>query len=753
MRLAWLLLCCVGEVSLAAESADLQERAADTFDQIKQQFSSKDALKKNFLAPLTEDEAQMTTLDSSRTFAAQIGCNSNNEYLTVGASINSDGSINLSTMIDSDLNGSVDQESAFNHMDVVCANGYQTCDSGVDDCESYRWRATPDIFADLVSDSETQLFSCYCINNTCGSDLAERNYQEILRSLGNGIASEMQKHDPYYTISDVNFTGSTLNYYGHDVVSCQDTAIPQLQDYKNEPAALLAAGDDAEETEQYAMIKNVATRTGIEASEEHCSINREFDLTPLTELDIIELAYGEGVLQSCGTNCLELTVGDDTSNVIDLSDRCHLREAHTAIRVNHPDNIISATIVESSFEELMRIESDTGLMATVNEYGGGIDCQGFTNHRSSYGAHIDVTEHFTRSGIINLNTSLAIFNAGNYYYKIRFLLNAQTSAYSKFSFYAQGQNYIQCEFSLATGVVDCETDGSRSLYNLSHTINMAEHCRSGSTVEVRELNDYSPSSATHLQDDTVINTLIQTPSCANNLTGIVRVQDATSTSGYDWYLANSYDFTITNPVCTSNESVMNGCREFESRCSLKQETVDGIVTYSDMAQTGLTPIIEPIFIEQGLCRNEVEREFYSIQRTYLCPTETTAAVDIDISHHVRPEITDTDMTISLNNEGSADSEITIALPTLPQAPTCVATCEVRRLVDDTRTNENGLINEHRADKTRYETSIRACEDDVCPITDSEEMTRACGCADSFGKAMSMMQLMRLAGKDMVCVDE
>lgn len=104
------------------------------------------------------------------------------------------------------------------------------------------------------------------------------------------------------------------------------------------------------------------------------------------------------------------------------------------------------------------------------------------------------------------------------------------------------------------------------------------------------------------------------------------------------------------------------------------------------------------------------------------------------------------------NSGNGSGSFNMPMPELPTHSACIQSCEVRSQEVDTRVNLTGVVSDARNDNVTYKKSYRSCDEGICPVQDGEEVIQSCGCLNEFGKAMGMMQLIRLAGKDMICTD-
>ncbi|NQY62904.1 MAG: hypothetical protein HRT38_04110 [Alteromonadaceae bacterium] len=700
----------------------------------------------------------MQTLDGNHDFSGRVGCKSNNNYLSVNANVSASGNVTAYISIDSNLDGSIDQNGSFSDIAVVCANGYQKCTKGARDCETYRWLSSPGISSLLMQTDEeiASVHSCYCVNHACSPNIASHNRDEIIRTLGNGVASVMQQNNPYYTISAVRNVAGSLAFYGQDLVSCDTEIMPELHKYKNKSRQLLADGNSATSDDKYIMVESLVSQTGNAGSLASCSIRRNFSFVPVTDEDVLSFASGQGRLRSCGLNCLELTVGIDDNNTFDVGGRCVITNILTRLKVGIPDKLISATLVASSFEEALNLSTDVGgVIATFNGLPvnavGSSSCTGNRRDTQSFNRTIDITDHFKRQGFVNLRGTLASYRGASYYYKIRFIINAEIEKTTRLSIFAQGRDYITCEYTLSSGTVSCVTDGIAHKAEISNTWNVNELCGTETTINKTSDANYSSSIATGQLDLSFSVNHIQTPSCANAFTGKIKLTDITSSSDTSPYLSQRVFFTLNKPTCELVETVNNACTRYEGRCLLEREEVDGMTTINKMLSTGLTLLPSSRFINGTVCSSNVIRNYFVKERTYGCGSDTTP-LDIDTSRFIKPVVAGDSVSINMANSGSGSGSVSIPMPEIPTHDACIQSCEVRSTQTDTRVNLTGEVSKGRKNDTLYKKSYRACEAEICPVQKGETMIQSCGCLNEFGKAMTMMQLIRLAGKDMICTD-
>jgi len=185
--------------------------------QVKRRFGSPEGLKNNAAVPLMS-ETPLTTLDEKKSFSSQISSPSSQEFLTVFIKPGLSG--DLETVLitqDTDLDGKADYSYSLPMAPSgVCANGVIVCEAGSwKNCKYFRWEA-PGGRVKLAPTPTVELGGCYCINNSCISNLALRNLTQILRDLGGGTVGAVVASDAKYAITDAKVENTTITYFGQD---------------------------------------------------------------------------------------------------------------------------------------------------------------------------------------------------------------------------------------------------------------------------------------------------------------------------------------------------------------------------------------------------------------------------------------------------------------------------------------------------------------------------------------------------------
>ena len=185
-----------------------------------QHFGTESGIQQNINAPMTSGNTSMSTLDGSQSFTAQLTTPSSFKFLTIIIQPGAGGDItSVRIMQDTDMDDEVDYDFMLPfRVSGVCGNGLISCGSGTwGNCHYYKWDVdSNDKLILEEGDFGGRLGGCYCINNSCGSNLVWNNLQSILSSLGGGASGAMMNKHPHYTITKVETDGPSITYYGQN---------------------------------------------------------------------------------------------------------------------------------------------------------------------------------------------------------------------------------------------------------------------------------------------------------------------------------------------------------------------------------------------------------------------------------------------------------------------------------------------------------------------------------------------------------
>ena len=287
------MLFFVAGQSFADAYADAKAAGAAGGSVAVQRFGSSAASNANISAPLTNNATQMQTIDGSKSFSAAIqGTDSSSKFLWLMMQPSGSGDLSmLQVGQDLDTNGVFDHSfSITSPISGVCANGFISCTPGTwSNCKSYKWSAGTDGKLGYEPTNTMQLGGCYCINSSCGNQLAWKNAGVLMKDLGGGAVAAMQAAAAV-TITSVLSDPVSITYSGQltqkaDAAAKDKVAalvsvpsVPQQQAYYSNWSQVEADAGSARSAQSqdpnsmYSMLSGGLG--GVSADTRTCSIDR-----------------------------------------------------------------------------------------------------------------------------------------------------------------------------------------------------------------------------------------------------------------------------------------------------------------------------------------------------------------------------------------------------------------------------------------------------------------------------------------------
>ncbi len=204
-----------------------------------QKLGSKSALKSRILTPASSGgTVQMHSLNGQNPFSGSISAPSGKKIMEILIHPSSTG--DLSPVYIYQNTGSGNE---YNYtytipfaVSGICANGVVRCDPGTwNNCKYYEWTANSSGDISLQQRSSTDFGGCYCINSSCGYDLASDNLPIVLKDIGGGAVGAVMKSGSYrMMVSGVDINSADIVYYGQMI---KDSDAPQPSDYPSSDTA------------------------------------------------------------------------------------------------------------------------------------------------------------------------------------------------------------------------------------------------------------------------------------------------------------------------------------------------------------------------------------------------------------------------------------------------------------------------------------------------------------------------------------
>ena len=338
-----------------ATAQTMQDRARAAAEMSRAKTSDSEGLRTHFVTPGMSGQP-IATVDGRTQFTPALACQKTASLLEILIQPSSSGDIGTVRIArDKDLDGRFD--SNFNvplPVSGICANGLISCAPGTwNQCKSLAWGLDAASDLTLRAVDMPALAGCYCINNSCGSNLVLGNLPSVLADLGGGIVGALTTADPRIGIAEARINGPVITYVGAQTTACTDApALGQTQ-YRAAPTTIQSDASAAAATSRvFQTLAASPAGAGKAEQTRSCTTAREVTVTPFDYDDIVAV---RGALQSvtnCGAGCRIYRIGG-TGN-------CNNPPAtYTAVfAAPKPDRLVSARIVN--------IQTADWLQARVN---------------------------------------------------------------------------------------------------------------------------------------------------------------------------------------------------------------------------------------------------------------------------------------------------------------------------------------------------------------------------------------------------
>ncbi|MFH7319286.1 hypothetical protein ACHHRT_01605 [Desulfurivibrio sp. D14AmB] len=243
-----LLSCLTGRVEQAQAENDPYARGVQAGQMVLDYLDYGAGINERFSLPLTGG-GEMQTVDGESTFSVPTINPSSTSFVTVLVQPEATGDLNVQLFQDLDFSGTTDYSfSVTAPVSGVCANGVISCDPGTwNNCSHHQWTADEFGRVTIAETSLNSLGGCYCINQSCGSNLVWSNLGMVLKHLGGGIVSAIQQRKDSYIVTQASIDGPSIAYYGQDTSSPAGGTgtSPQAEFYQNPEQLTVAAEMEA----------------------------------------------------------------------------------------------------------------------------------------------------------------------------------------------------------------------------------------------------------------------------------------------------------------------------------------------------------------------------------------------------------------------------------------------------------------------------------------------------------------------------
>lgn len=352
---------------LHAQTVEDRARSAAQASQTK--TSDSDTLLKNYVTPGMSGQP-VTTVDGSKSFTPTLACQKTANLLEVLVQPSSTGDIGLVRISrDKDLNGAFDNSSTLPVLvSGICANGVISCNPGTwDQCRSFRWDLDAAKDLKLTQVDMPELAGCYCVNNSCGSNLVFGNLASVLKDLGGGMVGALTTADPRIGVAEAHINGPVIDYVGAQTTAC--TANPAIGQtaYKSNPAAI--QGDAFALSSTNPVFRALAASpagAGKAQQLRACTVTREVTVKEVKIEDVIARTSGSYATISDPSGSVDFLMGSPANNSLS-GGSCRLFDFRMTLHVEDPDRLKTATLPYYFVDDWGQIRID----GTLVSYGPG----------------------------------------------------------------------------------------------------------------------------------------------------------------------------------------------------------------------------------------------------------------------------------------------------------------------------------------------------------------------------------------------
>lgn len=204
---------------------------------------------------------------------------------------------------------------------------------------------------------------------------------------------------------------------------------------------------------------------------------------------------------------------------------------------------------------------------------------------------------------------------------------------------------------------------------------------------------------------------------------------------------------------TRTDNLSNSCTAYQAdpECTLIEEKVDGVTTFSDGAITGLNPLPQTKNMSQDSCQIEITRPWFNKTKRYRCHVTTQSDLTKAIARSEKIKTSTTSTTyqdVQFKNGSVVNDSGALNFSNIPKVEPCVQACKVRKPVYPDVAMDG--VDKGQVNPSHFNVSYKECSVAICPLSDGEEIVQGCQCTNDFAEATGIMQVMRNAGRDMIC---
>jgi len=711
------LLLLIAYPSLIQAQSDVDKaRAAAQNDaaSVYEYLGSGAAINQNAAQPIISSKTQMTTVDKSKRFSAQLQCPSTTKFVDIVVQPGSTGDLSMVLITqDTDLDGQMDYQYALPFpVSGICGNGIIQCDTGTwGNCRYWKWVSNDQGQLSIQQTDITKMGGCYCVNNSCGNNIVWVNLPLILKDLGAGATGAIMSANPKYSLTDVKINDAEITYYSQSLRECGTINSGSGTNPANyfaggQTDALINNATQQEITTQqadtdslYGVMSNAIQYHNTLGNSVNCTIKRNINIVQVSSCN-----YGNGSTVS-GTKCI-----DNQSSCVSYCGENNIGCSYTLT----PLPIYGGYIYQTG----IRAISASGNTINWADWGDGYYA----------GTLAIIPGHDVSGGFTNCGSPGCVDR-----------------------FRGEGNNVIfeNCKIS-KWGCLRGDQ----------------EYC------ELYGPMDYTWQEVGRVEiEDVIVKTITpqnwfylgQLGGYVWNSGNAALYGPANDPGGVAFYTAQcQYPATLTDEI---QESIDDQCLALEqnsANCKVEDEKVDNVYTVKNNVSTGLIPIATCKDFSGHYIHN-ICRDWWEKDRIYFCQNNrnfdfTESMKRVSSIYKTTDEIngvaTFTDYRKDEKTQTWTTEGNTFDLGVARNQPydTCSKVCKTRKLKQDSQATQSGVTAQYRKDITTYEFYYRQCYPNptVCPAGSGEEILKDCQCIDEFAETFSLIEALKEAGQDTVC---
>jgi hypothetical protein len=358
---ATVLAVCL--LAVPASAGPMEDRAKAAADAARSKSADSQALQQNYVTPGLAGQP-IASVDGSTSFTPNIACQKSATFMEVLVQPVASGDLGkVQIGRDMDLDGVID---ATINLPIpvsgICSNGVISCQPGSwAQCHYFRWDVDAARALTLTEVEMPALAGCYCLNNSCGTNLAWSNMSSVLTDLGGGMVGALTSNDARIGVSQAVINGPTIRYVGAQATACAaDPSLPQTG-YRANPATMVGdAAGAAGSSKLFEILSSSPIGTGTVQETRACAIERQIIVDGVTSDDVISrVAGGYATIVSPGS--VDFLLGSPKDDALD-GGSCRLFDFRMTLHVDKPDRILSAMLSTVFFDDWIQLRIDGKLV-------------------------------------------------------------------------------------------------------------------------------------------------------------------------------------------------------------------------------------------------------------------------------------------------------------------------------------------------------------------------------------------------------